>query len=172
MDKHNVQGYSHERLYAVYNGMLARCYNKNHPKYKNWGGRGIKVCNSWKNDYQTFRKWAYANGYDKNKDRKYQSLDRINNDGDYCPQNCRWATMKEQANNTRKRVIEKGYKHNWTIDGETRSAREWCKIYKVNIPTVMYRIKTMKMTPKEALVANDSRRKNETKKTFITPQRR
>lgn len=71
MDTRNVNGLSYERLYQVYNGMISRCYNKNHPHYELWGGRGITVCDEWKTDYQSFRKWAYENGYDDKRDRKF-----------------------------------------------------------------------------------------------------
>ncbi len=162
MDERNVQGLSHERLYAVYNGMLSRCYNKNHPHYELWGGRGIKVCEQWRYDYQAFRKWAIYAGYEECKSRKYQSLDRIDNDGDYCPENCRWATMKEQNLNRRKlgRKSGIGYKYNWTFEGITKSAEEWCKIFNVSVPMVMYRINTKKMSPFEALITPIRRGKN------------
>lgn len=149
----NSYGCSQERLYSVYNGMISRCYNKNHPGYKNWGGRGIAVCDEWRNDYQAFKRWALKAGYDENKDRKYQTLDRINNDGNYCPENCRWATQSEQNRNQRKRNRRTGvgYKYNWTINGITKSAVEWCKDYNVSVPMVMHRVRTMGMKPIEAL---------------------
>ena len=70
MDTRNVNGLSYERLYQVYNGMIARCYNKNQPHYEDWGGRGITVCDEWRMNYQAFRKWAYENGYDDKKRQK------------------------------------------------------------------------------------------------------
>lgn len=160
MDKRNVLGMSKERLYAVYNGMIQRCYNKNHPHYDAWGGRGIRVCPEWLNDYQSFRKWALETEYDEKKDRKYQSLDRINNDGDYCPSNCRWATMKEQNNNQRPRKSGVGYKYNWTFEGVTKSVEDWCAIFNVSVPMVMYRVNKKGMEPFVALTTPVTRGKN------------
>lgn len=159
-DKRNVLGLSHERLYAVYNGMIQRCYNKKHPHYENWGGRGITVCDEWLCDYQSFRKWALESGYDDKKDRKYQSLDRINNNGNYCPENCRWATAKEQNNNQRERKTGVGYKYNWTFEGVTKSAEDWCEIFNVSVPMVMYRVNKKGMKPFVALITPVSRGKN------------
>lgn len=175
MDKRNVNGLSHERLYSVYNGMIQRCYNNKHPHYDLWGGRGIRVCDAWVNNYQEFRKWAYDNGYDENKDRKEQSLDRIDNDGNYEPSNCRWASMKEQRNNQRKRETGKGYKYNWTFEGITKSAVEWCEIFNVSVPMVIYRVNEKGMSPFEALVTpvkRGSNVKNITKEQVIELQQR
>lgn len=97
--KHSL---SYSKLYKVWNGMKTRCYNKNFIYYCNYGGRGITICYEWLNDFEIFYKWAISNGYEEG-----LTIDRINNDGNYEPNNCRWITRAEQNRNqrkTRKRV--------------------------------------------------------------------
>ncbi|QQE75199.1 hypothetical protein [Brevibacillus composti] len=90
-------GGRNSRLYEIWSGMLKRCNNPNSHSYENYGGRGIKVCDDWL-DFSKFRDWALKHGYSDS-----LSIDRINNDGNYEPSNCRWTDAKTQANNRRKR---------------------------------------------------------------------
>ena len=104
-----------DRLWSIFKGMKRRCYNHNEPEYNRYGGRGIIICDEWLKNYGEFRNWAINNGY-----RPGLTIDRINNDGNYCPENCRWATRKEQNNNT-------SQNRRITFNGETLTVTEWAK---------------------------------------------
>lgn len=108
MKKREWHGESNTRLYQSWLNMKARCYYEKGREYGNYGGRGIVVCDEWKNSYITFRDWALANGYNDN-----LTLDRIDVNNCYCPSNCRWITNKQQQSNRRNnRIIEyKGKKY-------------------------------------------------------------
>ena len=120
---------SNTRLYRIYKKMIRRCYVENEPAYVNYGGRGISVCNEWRESVEEFYKWAVENGYQEN-----LTIDRIDNDGDYCPSNCRWTTYERQSNNRRTNI-------DITIDGVTRTLQEWCTIYDMPYKRVHMRIR-------------------------------
>lgn len=94
---------SHSRLYGVWRSMKARCQNPKIGQYKNYGGRGISVCEEWQ-QYEQFRDWALSHGYDPNAPFGKCTIDRIDNDGDYEPSNCRWVDFKTQAQNKRRKT--------------------------------------------------------------------
>ena len=110
----------HTRLYGVYTAMKSRCNNPNNQAYNLYGGRGIKVCSEWEADFQTFYDWSLENGY-----KKGLTLDRIDNDKGYSPDNCRWATMEKQQNN-------RGNNKYIEIDGEVKTVSQFAK--ELNVP--------------------------------------
>jgi hypothetical protein len=101
------------RLYHIWEDMKSRCNNVKNQRYKDYGGRGITVCDLWANDFKAFYDWAMANGYSDE-----LTIDRENVNGIYEPGNCRWATQKEQSNNrTTNKMIE--------YNGETKTLMQW-----------------------------------------------
>lgn len=117
------------RLYNIWLLMRKRCNNPKDKCFNLYGGRGISVCEQW-NDYLSFKQWAIGNGYEEN-----LTIDRVDVNGNYTPENCRWATVKEQQNNKRNN-------HRVTIDGVTHTITEWSEISGVKQPTIRRRLKT------------------------------
>lgn len=108
-----THGMSESRLYECWRDMLNRCYLKTRYDYERYGGRGIKVCDEWKEHFEPFMKWAMENGYKEN-----LTIDRIDTNGNYCPENCRWVDRKEQAVNRRTTVFVE-------YNGERHSLKDW-----------------------------------------------
>ena len=111
-------GLKHTRIYGVWEKMKSRCEDKSNPSYPRYGGRGITVCDEWKDNSSAFITWAYEHGYDENAKYSDTTIERIDNSKGYCPENCRIANAKEQANNRRtNRLI--------THNGETKTLAQW-----------------------------------------------
>lgn len=120
------------RLYTIYSNMISRCENANNLVYKHYGGRGVSVCDEWRSDFGAFFDWAYANGYDENALRGQCTLDRIDVNGNYCPENCRWVAQKVQCNNRRDTLM-------MTYAGKTQSCSQWCEELGLSYDSVYYR---------------------------------
>lgn len=122
MSSHKRSG---TRLYNIWNGMKQRCRDKNHIKYKNYGARGIRVCDDWLHDFMNFYNWAINNGYKEN-----LTIDRIDVNGNYEPSNCQWLTNFEQQHNKTNLIILE-------YDGKSLCISEWARL--LNIPETTLR---------------------------------
>lgn len=127
------------RLYSIYSHMKQRCYNKNDQAYKYYGRIGITICNEWLNDFMTFYDWSMSNGYNDT-----LTIDRIDVNKSYSPDNCRWVDMKTQQRN-------KKNNRNITINGETHCLSEWCEILNVDYERTRQRICRDNWTIQKAL---------------------
>lgn len=137
LDRSTTHNQRHTVLYSVWRGLRQRCNNPKHASYHNYGGRGITVCEEWDKSFQAFYDWSYANGYstENQKDEKLKlTIDRIDNNGNYEPSNCRWVDRKTQTRNMRTtRFI--------TFNGQNKSVSEWCEIYGIKLQTFNTRIR-------------------------------
>lgn len=135
-----THGYTHHELYPTWRHMISRCYNKQNNAYKDYGGRGIKVCDEWMKDFMNFYNWAKSNGY-----QKWLTIDRIENDGDYTPANCRWATEEVQANNRRST-------HYVILDANRISMACACKQLNLKYKIINQRVKRDGLSFEEAIL--------------------
>ncbi len=106
---------SDSKLYKVWYAMKSRCYNVNYKTYRHYGGRGITICDEWLDSFQVFETWALNNGYEEG-----LSIERIDVNGNYCPENCTWATQMEQCNNMRRNIYV-------TYLGKTQTLAQWAR---------------------------------------------
>lgn len=120
---------SYSKLYKVWQAMKTRCYSKNFIYYCNYGGRGIKICDDWKKSFLKFYEWAITNGY-----KEELTIDRINNDDDYKPNNCRWVTRKQQNNNMRTNIFIE-------YNGKKQTISELADKYDLSRVALYYRLK-------------------------------
>lgn len=116
------------KLWNIYHGMKKRCCNQNCKRYKDYGGRGISVCDEWLKGFDSFAVWAYSNGYEEG-----LTIERKDVNGNYCPENCEWITRREQAYNKRDSIkVEYG--------GEVKDLMVWCNELGLKYDTVHHRI--------------------------------
>lgn len=130
-EQNYAKGTHHETgspIYKLWSCVKNRCYNQNDPKYPQYGGRGITVCDEWKTNYESFRDWCQDNGY-----KKGLTIDRVNVNGNYCPQNCRFSTQKVQQNN-------RTNNHLLSFRGETHTMAEWSDILGIPYRRLEHRI--------------------------------
>lgn len=147
--KHNLR---YTRIYQTWLSIKRRCYNKNFKEYHNYGGRGIVVCSEWLDDFMNFYNWGMSNGYKEN-----LSIDRINVNGNYEPSNCRWATLKEQANN-------KTTNHFITYKGITKTITQWAEFFNIDKRLLQDRIKKLKWDFEKAVKTPTDEYKNRANK--------
>jgi hypothetical protein len=121
-------GDRHTRLYQIWTNIKSRCTNPNTSSYKYYGDKGIGISDEWKDDYSKFKEWSLENGYDEK-----MTIDRVDNNGGYYPDNCRWTDRITQSRN-------RDCAWYITIDGITKHAKDWCKEYGVNYKTAHNRL--------------------------------
>lgn len=126
-NKNYKHGMSETRIYKTWKSMKYRCFNSNADEYERYGGRGITVCKDWLK-FENFYNWAMENGYDDN-----LTIDRIDNDGNYEPDNCRWISFREQTRN-------KSINRKITYKGKTKCLIEWAEYFGINPSTIRMRI--------------------------------
>ena len=141
---HNL---TNTRQYRIYRKIIRRCYVKNDPAYKDYGARGIKMCDEWRKSVVSFYNWSMNNGYADN-----LTIDRIDNDKGYSPENCRWTDQKQQCNNRRSCRL-------FTVNGVTKTLTQWCEDYNANYKNTYSRVFNLGWNIEEALTFRGDARK-------------
>ena len=136
--RQTTHGMSNTRLYQIWQGIRGRCNNPNDESYYNYGGRKIRICKDW-DEFINFYYWAINNGYSEG-----LTIDRINSNGNYDPDNCRWADYKTQGNNTRRN-------HKLTYKGITKTMAEWAELKGIKYSTLRGRINIYHWSVEKAL---------------------
>lgn len=138
IERNTTHGLSKTRLYKIFQYMKQRCYNPKKKEYKNYGGRGITICEEWLNDFINFYNWAICNDYNDD-----LTIDRIDVNKNYCPENCRWITKTLQNKNTR-------YTDKIKEGNEVLSLNDWVKKHKISKSTI-YHYMQKGMTKEQAI---------------------
>ena len=137
--KNDAECVTKEKLYHLFYGIKARCYNTKSNKYEYYGGKGIKICEEWLNSYEAFKKWSYENGY-----KEGLTIDRIDSNGNYEPSNCRWVTMTVQNRN-------KDINNYYTYNGKTLLLSDWSKLTGIKESTLYSRINSLHWSFEKAI---------------------
>ena len=131
-NRNRTHGGTNTRLYHTYKDMKRRCYNPKFKAYKDYGGRGITICQEWLSDFLNFKKWSLESGYKDN-----LTIERIDFNGNYEPGNCKWIPLKEQTYNTRKNIFI-------YVNNEKHCIKEWAEILNIKYSKLIYHIKKNK----------------------------
>lgn len=134
-----THGKSKTKFYHMYRTMITRCENPNHKNYADYGGRGISVCNEWRDSFEVFEKWSMGNGW-----KPGLTIDRIDNNGNYEPENCRWVNHHIQGLNKRNNCLI-------TINGRTQTLQEWANETGINRTTIASRIHRSKWSGEDLI---------------------
>lgn len=123
-----THGMTKSKLYYCWSNVKQRCCCETNKAFKNYGGRGIKMCEDWKNSFESFARWAASAGY-----KEGLTIERIDVNGDYCPENCKWISLSDQATNRRSNIVV-------DYNGESHCLSEWCEMYDVDYYLVYNRM--------------------------------
>lgn len=154
-ERNKTHNLSNSRLYGIYRHIKERCYNPNCKDYKYYGSCGIVMCEEWATNFMNFYNWAMANGYQDD-----LTIDRIDVNGNYEPNNCRWATKKEQSINRRNI-------HLITFNDKTQTLTDWAKDLNINFNTLYQRIITNKWDTEKAFMKPIRRQKTSNQRNGV-----